>query len=128
MTETAEPDAFWTGACRLYWRTDSYGHAERSLCVGGLEVGSIDHFPRTPTRNGFIDSEKPWRGWLMVDGDGKCVGWFLTEQEAKDTLVDEATAMNETTLLRRMMITLSAAVILQSICIVGLALSLGRCP
>jgi hypothetical protein len=26
----------------------------------------------------------------MIDGDGKCLGWFLTEQEAKDLLVDEA--------------------------------------
>lgn len=87
---TADPAAIWTGVCRLYWRRDCWGKEERSLCAGGLEVGSIQHLPRTPTRDGFVDSEKPWRAWLMVDGDGKCLGWFLTEQEAKDLLVDEA--------------------------------------
>lgn len=87
---TTEPPAIWTGPCSLYWRRDCWGHEARGLCVGGLEVGSVQHLPRTPTREGFIDSPKPWRAWLMIDGDGKCLGWFLTEQEAKDLLVDEA--------------------------------------
>lgn len=88
--KTTDPTAFWTGRCSLYWRTDCFGHEGRSLCVGALEVGSIGCFPRVPTKGGFVGNEKPWRGWLDTDTDGKCIGWFLTEREAKDALEDAA--------------------------------------
>lgn len=89
MTTNAEP--IWIGPCRLYWHTDDYGKVGRALHVGGLQVGTIMHSPKMygPGRVERVN-EKPWRAWLMTDSDGKSVGWFLTEQEAKDALVDAA--------------------------------------
>lgn len=87
MTETTEAEPIWRGACRVYWRTDAFGMKDRALFVGGLHVGSIMHHH---TGRSASYPDQTWRAWIMTDDDGKAVGWFSTEQEAKDALVDAA--------------------------------------
>jgi hypothetical protein len=82
---TADPLAIWGGNARLYWRQDCFGQPDRALYVGGLNVGHIMYSPTNPQRAGC-----PWRAWLMTDEDGKGVGWFATEREAKDALAGAA--------------------------------------
>lgn len=88
---TTMPEPLWVGPCRLYWRTDDYGKDGRALYVGGLQIGTIMYIPKMYAVGGIERvNEKPWRAWLMTDSDGMSVGWFLTEQEAKDALADAA--------------------------------------
>ena len=79
---TAEAEAIWTGRCRVYWRADAFGHKDCALFIGRLHVGSLMHYAP--------HGDKPWRAWLMTDDDGKQIGWFPTQQEAQDALVDAA--------------------------------------
>lgn len=50
-----------------------------NLCIGNLI--ELDH-PNHPGTS--------WRPWIMTDEDGKSLGWFASEQEARDVLVDAA--------------------------------------
>lgn len=89
VTQTTEPVEIWRGTARLFWRNDAFGHKNAALFIGGLHVGSIMHCPMVHD----LEDRNPdlvWRAWVMTDDDGKQVGWYRTEQEAKDALVDEA--------------------------------------
>lgn len=73
---TSDPVAIWGGSARLYWFSNE-------LRVGGIHVGAINHM-----RGHCLGRD--WRAWVMDDEDGRCVGWFPTEREAKDALEDAA--------------------------------------
>lgn len=85
-SETVEPAALgeWNGV-RLFWRKDGYGRPERALYAGGLYLGEVMCLPTNPRLSGAI-----WRSWLMTTDEGDEIGWYMTEQEAKDALVDAA--------------------------------------
>lgn len=69
----------------LTWRSDCFGHEGRALFVGRLCVGYIQDVSKIE----FYDA--PWRAWLVDDADdGKQLGLYKTEQEAKDDLIDAA--------------------------------------
>lgn len=82
MSETAA-EPFWRGHTSLTWRNDCWGRHLNALYAGSLYLGQVDHL-RHETR-GLL-----WRAWLMTDESGFDVGWFGTEQEAKDALADAA--------------------------------------
>lgn len=77
-------EPFWSQFVRieLSWRADNRGNDGRALFVGDIFVGEVLHSQRGP------DQEAPWLAWFLNDDDGWEVGWFSTEQEAKDALVD----------------------------------------
>lgn len=76
---------------KLHWITDEFGYSERQLNLGGICVGSVDNPGRSHTLIG-----DPWRVWLNIDPDGKLIGRFKTEEEAKKFLFDAAVkALNE---------------------------------
>jgi hypothetical protein len=85
MTSSADP--FWTLGINvsLFWRPDGWGRDERALYMRDLYLGEVMHLPPRPRRLG-----PTWRAWLMTTDEGSEVGWFATEQEAKDALVDAA--------------------------------------
>jgi hypothetical protein len=76
----SQPDttAIWTGSVSLYW-------ARGELSVGGIHVGTVNRLGGSDLHPG-----RDWRAWVMDDEDGRCVGWFATEREAKDALEDAA--------------------------------------
>lgn len=74
----------WRGHTELHWRNDCYGNTLQALYAGGLWVGSLMWSPIGDTK------PNPWRAWLSTDDDGSAVGWYVTEQEARDALVDAA--------------------------------------
>lgn len=79
---TDEP--LWRGPVSLTWRDDEYGKKDRALHIGGIQVGHIMQWSgKDSPRVG------EWRAWLNSDSDGRHLGWYPTEQEAKDKLVDE---------------------------------------
>ncbi len=81
-------DAVWTNRIlvSLFWRPDGYGNPGRALYARDLYLGHVTHwtYPDPSHR------ATPWRAWLMTDEEGEEVGWWATEQEAKDALVDAA--------------------------------------
>ncbi len=82
---TQPPDLpIWSGPVQLFWRTDVFGYKDRALFVGGLHVGGIMQ---------WSGQDNPmagqWRAWIMTDEDGRQVGWYRIEKEAKDALIDE---------------------------------------
>lgn len=85
-TTTGHIDEIWRGSTSLHWVPDGFGRPDRSLNAGGLHVGLIQHIPQPR----YGHESTPWRGWIMSDEDGKELGWFATEQEAKDAVVDAA--------------------------------------
>lgn len=81
----------WSGRvhANLFWRKDAFGDEGRDLYVNGLYIGCIMHVPilyGTDVR----PHGKPWRALLMSDDTGRQIGWFATEQETKDALIDAA--------------------------------------
>jgi hypothetical protein len=83
---TSKNDApVWHGRVGVYWRDDQYGNKNVALFVGGLQVGSILYAGTHAPRQRF-----PYRAWIMTDGDGKSLGWYATEDEAKVVLLDVA--------------------------------------
>lgn len=76
----------------ISWRTDEFGKPERALYVGSIYVGSLTHESRRFGVGGreIEPREKPWRAWFMNDIDGNELGWYPTEQEARDAMVDAA--------------------------------------
>ncbi len=74
----------------LAWRADEFGKPERDIYLGSIYVGGVWHYPVSvlPFTNEYQPREKPWRAWFMNEADGSEVGWFATEQEARDALVD----------------------------------------
>lgn len=69
---------------QLYWKDDVFGHKEHDLFVGGLHIGSISEWrgKEALTRHG------QWRAWIM----GERLGWYATEQEARDACAERAIA------------------------------------
>lgn len=78
-------DEVWHGVTSLHWMPDALYRPDRALYAGDLYVGLIQHLPH-PTRHEL----KSWCGWIMTNESGKDLGWFETEQAAKDALVDAA--------------------------------------
>ena len=79
-------DAVWTNPVlvSLFWRPDGFGRSGMALYARDIylgEVSELTHHQRPEHR---------WRAWLMTDDSGDEVGWYRTEQEAKDALVDAA--------------------------------------
>ena len=80
-------EAIWTNPVlvSLFWRPDGYGKPGRALYARDLYLGQVMHVPTHPRRQG-----QTWRAWLMTTDEGEEVGWYPTEQEAKEALVDAA--------------------------------------
>lgn len=81
----ADDGPIWRGTVGLRWRADAFGRIERWLYAGALYVGSVDGLDHPQHQ------DRPWRGWIMIDDDGKEVGWYRTKREAQDALEDAAT-------------------------------------
>src|SRR4051812_24449669 len=63
----------------LAWREDEWGNPERALYLGRLRVGSVMQIR--------VAKPKQFRAWIQDSEEGLTVGWFATEQEARDALV-----------------------------------------
>lgn len=83
---TSHIDEIWRGSTGLHWCPDDFGRPDRTLYAGGIYVGLVQHIPQAR----YGHEANPWRGWVMTDEDGKELGWFVAEQEAKDAVVDAA--------------------------------------
>lgn len=77
-------DEVWHGVTSLHWMPNAFYMPDRALYAGDLYVGLIQHFP-----HGRYEAT-PWCGVIMTNENGKDLGWFETEQAAKDALVDAA--------------------------------------
>ncbi len=64
----------------LAWKADEFGNPDHALFLGGISVGSLMHSK--------LVKEKRWRAYFMDSYEGSTVGWFASEQEARDALVD----------------------------------------
>lgn len=85
-----EPPIWSKNGVGLYWRPDCFGNFGRALFLNGLSVGSVLLW--TGSQKEFMD--RPWRAWIEdTNDDGSHLGWFKTEQEAKDACVDKAIAL-----------------------------------
>lgn len=65
----------------LAWRADEFGKPDLALYLGELCVGLIHPWGVPNYRPGQT------RAWIMNEPDGSELGWYPTEQEAKDALV-----------------------------------------
>ena len=75
------PEWFLKGEHRLHFEDDY-------LYLGGLLVGEV--IRPTPQQ---LDSplDPPWFAWISTRNNEMGVGWFATEQEAREALVDLVT-------------------------------------
>lgn len=82
------PDSppIWSRAgIELRWREGKFGRANAVLYFGNSYVGGIYNetgLPLGPEHHG------PWRAYLMNSDSGSAIGYYETEQECRDALVD----------------------------------------
>lgn len=73
----------------LYWRDDCWNNPDRALFINGLCIGEVYH-----PRHNIPPLDRSWRAWIVDNADsGNEIGWYATEQEAKDACVDRAIAL-----------------------------------
>lgn len=78
-----EPILVWQGVRRvaIMWKDSGYTN-ETNLHVGKIYVGCVSFTSRNN------DEPKSWRAWIMRDNDGETIGYYDSEQKAKDELID----------------------------------------
>lgn len=81
-------DPIWSRAgIEMRWREDEFGRANTSLYAGNICVGGIYNEARLPRRP---EHRGTWRAYLMNSDSGNAIGYYETEQECRDALVDAA--------------------------------------
>lgn len=84
MTPPTPEAPIWRGSVALSWRRYIDGPLIYALCAGTLVIGLVSHTHPSlaPAPN------MPWHARFSSGWQARELGWFATEQAARDALVD----------------------------------------